>query len=208
MHSCWPTSASLSALLAAEDDDSLTADEKALLRFQKQRMKDLAGGKFALPDEDAAERGGGADGASLGGGERLTHMGRSLDELDEGYQVGASLIPHGLDPSWAYACITWGLAGSALNCCAAVGAARLRLLQGWGSDGDGGDDGLGDEGLDAQMVRDLHFGGGLFEKSKRPQHADGGEDGQQQQQQQRKSKKEVRRALWQAGGVALRVPAG
>lgn len=29
---------------AAEDDESLTADEKAILRFQKQRLKELAGG--------------------------------------------------------------------------------------------------------------------------------------------------------------------
>lgn len=33
---------------AAEDDESLTAEEKALLRFQKQRLKELAGSKFAV----------------------------------------------------------------------------------------------------------------------------------------------------------------
>ena len=81
----------------------------------------------------------------------------------------------------------------------------LLLLQGWGSDGGGGDDdGLGDDSLDAQMVRDLHFGGGLFEKSKRPQHEDGGEDGEGGQQ--RKSKKEVRSAVWRSGGTAPPVP--
>ncbi|PRW57304.1 Nucleolar 14 [Chlorella sorokiniana] len=57
-----------------EDDESLTAEEKALLRFQKQRLKEMAGSKFALPDED---------GEGLGGGEQLTHLGRSLDEMDE-----------------------------------------------------------------------------------------------------------------------------
>ncbi|EFN50525.1 hypothetical protein CHLNCDRAFT_139005, partial [Chlorella variabilis] len=55
-----------------EDDESLTADEKALLRFQKQRLKELAGGKFTLPDEEGGE-----------GGEQLTHMGQSLAELDD-----------------------------------------------------------------------------------------------------------------------------
>ncbi len=36
------------AVHAAEDDESLTAEEKALLRFQKQRLKELAGSKFAV----------------------------------------------------------------------------------------------------------------------------------------------------------------
>lgn len=58
-----------------EDDESLTADEKALLRFQKQRLKEMAGSKFSLP-EDEGEGGG-------GGGEQLTHMGRSLAELED-----------------------------------------------------------------------------------------------------------------------------
>ncbi|KFM28610.1 Nucleolar protein 14 [Auxenochlorella protothecoides] len=49
-----------------EDDESLTADEKALLRFQKQRMQELAGGKFALPDDTQEVE--------------LTHLGRSLAE--------------------------------------------------------------------------------------------------------------------------------
>lgn len=61
---------------AAEDDESLTADEKALLRFQKQRLKELAGGKFTLPDEEGGE-----------GGEQLTHMGQSLAELDDAQEV-------------------------------------------------------------------------------------------------------------------------
>lgn len=54
-----------------EDDDLLTQEEKALLRFQKQRMKDMAGSKFSLADEDD-------DG---GYEEKLTHLGQSIDEL-------------------------------------------------------------------------------------------------------------------------------
>lgn len=61
----------------AEDDENLTADEKALLRFQKQRLREMAGSKFALPDEDEA-------GAA---GEQLTHLGRSLAELEDLQEV-------------------------------------------------------------------------------------------------------------------------
>ena len=63
-----------------EDDETLTPDERNLLRFQKQRQRELAGSKFALPDEDA----GGAD------EEPLTHLGRSLAELDDMHQGWAS----------------------------------------------------------------------------------------------------------------------
>lgn len=41
------------AMTAAEDDESLTAEEKALLRFQKQRLKELAGSKFAVSRRSA-----------------------------------------------------------------------------------------------------------------------------------------------------------
>lgn len=54
-----------------EDDDHLTQEEKALLRFQKQRMKDMAGSKFSLAEE--ADEGGYE--------EKLTHLGQSIDEL-------------------------------------------------------------------------------------------------------------------------------
>ena len=53
-----------------EDDESLTADERALLRFQKQRLRDVAGSKFALGDEEGQE-------------EQLTHLGRSLAETED-----------------------------------------------------------------------------------------------------------------------------
>lgn len=66
------------SLSQSEDDESLTADEKALLRFQKQRLRETAGSKFALPDDD---EGG-------GGGEQLTHLGRSLAELEDLQEVG------------------------------------------------------------------------------------------------------------------------
>ena len=56
-----------------EGDESLTQEEKALMRFQKQRMKELAGSKFTLADEDDY------DGSEF----ELTHEGRSLaDALD------------------------------------------------------------------------------------------------------------------------------
>jgi nucleolar protein 14 len=57
-----------------EDDASLTADERALARFQRQRMRELAGGRFALPDDDVG----------AGGGEQLTHLGRALAETGGG----------------------------------------------------------------------------------------------------------------------------
>ena len=58
-----------------EDDDTLTPDERALLRFQKQRLKDLSGSKFTLPDDDN-------DPAANGPEDQLTHLGQSLAELD------------------------------------------------------------------------------------------------------------------------------
>jgi hypothetical protein len=51
---------------------------------------------------------------------------------------------------------------------------------GWGSDGEG------DAALDAELTRDLHFGGGLFEKKAGGGAEDGGEE-----PAQKKSKKEV-----------------
>jgi len=87
-----------------EDDEALTADERALLRFQKQRLRDLAGSKFTLSDA-------GDDGPG-GQEEPLTHLGRSLAELEDGGP-------------------------------------------GWGSDDED------DAGLDDQLTRDLHFGGGF-----------------------------------------------
>ncbi|KAL4451742.1 hypothetical protein ABPG75_007404 [Micractinium tetrahymenae] len=119
-----------------EDDESLTADEKALLRFQKQRLKEMAASKFALPDEDE----GGA------GGEQLTHLGRSLAELED-------------------------------------------LQEGWRSD-DEGDDALADD-----VVRNYHFGGGLFEKKQSGaaggEGGEGEEEGGEEGRPHKKSKKEV-----------------
>ena len=58
-----------------EGDESLTQEEKALMRFQKQRMKELAGSKFTLTEEDDYD----------GGEFQLTHEGKSLaDALDAG----------------------------------------------------------------------------------------------------------------------------
>ena len=58
-----------------EGDESLTQEEKALMRFQKQRMKELAGSKFTLAEEDDY------DGSEF----QLTHEGKSLaDALDAG----------------------------------------------------------------------------------------------------------------------------
>jgi len=57
-----------------EDDESLTNDERALLRFQKQRLRELAGSKFTLATDDDENAGEDA---------QLTHLGRSLAEMDE-----------------------------------------------------------------------------------------------------------------------------
>lgn len=54
-----------------EDEEHLTQEEKALLRFQKQRMKDMAGSKFALPDDDDDFK-----------DDTLTHMGRAVDDIE------------------------------------------------------------------------------------------------------------------------------
>ena len=78
---CLP--ACLPARPPAEDDESLTADEKALLRFQKQRLREMSGGKFSLPDDD----GGGGGGGGGGPEDQLTHMGRSLAELEDLQEV-------------------------------------------------------------------------------------------------------------------------
>ena len=54
-----------------EDDTSLTQEEKALMRFQKQRMKELSGSKFSLADEEDEE---------YGMGMQLTHLGKSISD--------------------------------------------------------------------------------------------------------------------------------
>ena len=79
------------------------------------------------------------------------------------------------------------------------------VLQGWASDGDG----EGAAQLDEQMVRDFHFGGGLFERKKEGAGGDGGEEGGEEEgeeggRQQRKSKKEVGAG---AGAAVLRCSA-
>jgi len=56
-----------------EDDETMTSDERALLRFQKQRIREMSGSKFSLPDEDGT-------GAQE---EPLTHLGKSLAELTD-----------------------------------------------------------------------------------------------------------------------------
>ena len=197
----------------AEDDASLTADEKAILRFQKQRLKEMAGGKFALPDDDDGD-----DGLGGGGGETLTHLGQSLADANDLGEVGgeeaidtggagggqwtgrAGVGAGAVTPSakggapvhpsrkWVHsaaqtgAWLLWNPHSIALLLCASP------HVQGWASDDDGG--------LDDAVTRDLHFGGGLFER--KAEGADGGEgegeggEGQDGQQPQRKSKKEVR----------------
>ena len=61
-----------------EDDDTLTNDERAILRFQKQRLREMSGSsKFALADEGGEE-------------EQLTHLGRSLAELQGAAEGQAS----------------------------------------------------------------------------------------------------------------------
>ncbi len=50
----------------------MTAEEKAVMRFQKQRLQDAAASRFALPDD--------AEGST---GDGLTHMGRSLADFDD-----------------------------------------------------------------------------------------------------------------------------
>ena len=79
----WPTCLTC---LPAEDDESLTADEKALLRFQKQRLREMSGGKFSLPDDDSGGGGGGPE-------DQLTHMGRSLAELEDLQEVRSTAPP-------------------------------------------------------------------------------------------------------------------
>ena len=56
---------------AAEDDESLTAEEKAVMRFQQQRMKDASSNKFALTGGSDDEEGG------------LTHGGQPLGDVGE-----------------------------------------------------------------------------------------------------------------------------
>lgn len=60
-----------------EEDDSLTQEEKALMRFQKQRMKDMSGSKFSLAEEEE-------EFDDL----QLTHKGKALEEM-MAFDVGA-----------------------------------------------------------------------------------------------------------------------
>jgi nucleolar protein 14 len=63
-----------------EEDEGMDPEERAILRFQKQRMREAA--KFALPDDD----GNNDDGAL--GGETLTHLGRDIADFDDGGKGG------------------------------------------------------------------------------------------------------------------------
>eukprot|EP00884_Botryococcus_braunii_P010637 jgi/Botrbrau1/19575/Bobra.0035s0060.1 len=56
-----------------ENDETMTEEDKAIARFQKERMRELAGSSFALPEEEEGE-------------EQLTHMGKSLADLN--FRVG------------------------------------------------------------------------------------------------------------------------
>lgn len=152
-----------------------------------------------LPDEE---------GEGLGAGEQLTHLGRSLDDLDEfGGRVSALgvfecetaegvedwlvgecwLLPAGSLGQWA--------ALTFRKCCILAASLHtpwpITLVQGWGSDDEG------DARLDEELTREYHFGGGLFEKK-----AGGGQEGEEggeegEERPHKKSKKEVRRrAVW------------
>jgi nucleolar protein 14 len=122
-----------------EDDESLTNDERALLRFQKQRLRELAGSKFTLAaDEDN----------NAGEDAQLTHLGRSLAEMDEEDE---------------------------------------KMGRGWDDDDDGFD-----ARMDAQMTRDLHFGGGFVpSKTTRDIPNENDDDRDENGHEHRKSKKEV-----------------
>ena len=59
--------ADFACVFVSEYNNELTAEDKSIARLQKQRTKQLGGGRFTLASED----------------DQLTHMGKSLDELDE-----------------------------------------------------------------------------------------------------------------------------
>ncbi|KDD73522.1 Nop14-like family protein, partial [Helicosporidium sp. ATCC 50920] len=69
-----------------ENDKTMTEEEKSLLRLQKQRLFDVAGGKFALPEEEDPRH-------------VLTHGGRSLADQDWGAYGGGDF--EGDDEAWA-----------------------------------------------------------------------------------------------------------
>lgn len=85
----------------------------------------------------------------------------------------------------------WNLSAPAAAAGLSSATAAVTLLQGWGSDEEGGDDG----GLGDAMVRDFHFGGGLFERKQRPAGGEEGAEGEledgERGQPAKKSKKEV-----------------
>ncbi|GJP65236.1 hypothetical protein CLOP_g22147 [Closterium sp. NIES-67] len=79
-----------------EGDESIPEGEKAIVRFQKERMAQLSRkNRFALGDDDDGEDdeegsdggagggSGGRAGGSEGGGYRLTHGGRDIDDFDD-----------------------------------------------------------------------------------------------------------------------------
>lgn len=170
-------------------------------------MKEVSGSKFTLADDD---------GEGGGGGEQLTHMGRSLAELEDidevrfeqykctvrvrshllawrpsaGATATATATASRLAPAMhAKMCVDHAplplqlLASKQKTCQTAMpgGPATATPLQGWGSDDDG-DGGLGDE-----LVRDHHFGGGLFERKEGGGEAEEDEEGRAP----KKTKKEV-----------------
>jgi hypothetical protein len=168
-------------------------------------MKEVSGSKFTLADDDGEG----------GGGEQLTHMGRSLAELEDidevrfeqykctvrvrshllawrpsaGAIATATATASRLAPAMhAKMCVDHAplplqLASKQKTCQTAMpgGPAAATPLQGWGSDDDG-DGGLGDE-----LVRDHHFGGGLFERKEGGGEAEEDAEGRAP----KKTKKEV-----------------
>lgn len=74
-----------------EEDETLTEDERALMRFQKQRMRELATSKFTLGDDEDGIQQAFADNITL------THLGRSLADDEDALTGGWATLDNNDD---------------------------------------------------------------------------------------------------------------
>ena len=65
-----------------EHDETLNEEDKAILRFQKERVKQAKRNRYALGEDNLS------DDDAFGAEDALTHRGRNLDDFDEGELKG------------------------------------------------------------------------------------------------------------------------
>ena len=72
-----------------ENDEGMPIEDKLVVRFQRERQRQLKQSKYSLEDEDGGRASfGGGNGSALGAPGQLTHHGQSLGDLDNFSDTG------------------------------------------------------------------------------------------------------------------------